>query len=313
MDYLYYRASLAESQKKAYDAIYACAKNRAKEVRLPFFSLYGQFETIYQAVYLDHPELFYLSREFGIRRGFFSLHFVPHYAFGEEEIRSYERFFAERFAALFAAEKSVEDPLERELFVHDLICHDVVYGNSGSEWAHTFMGPLMERLGVCEGIAKLAKVAFDYLEVPSFLIFGTLKGEPHLWNLVQLEGKSYHLDITNDLASSSHLLSHSYFNVPSVRLKNHLYVSPVTFSADSEAKNFFVTHQLSFPDYASALAFLRHYRGKEKSLQIRLEIEAKADYAPDFAAILSGGIFFGRGPVNYRFEEGLNVYSFSWE
>lgn len=51
---------------------------------------------------------------------------------------------------------------------------------------------------VCQGYAEAAKKLFDLAGIENKLIYGTLDGGSHEWNLVNIEGLWYHVDITNN-------------------------------------------------------------------------------------------------------------------
>ena len=58
----------------------------------------------------------------------------------------------------------------------------------------------VRRNSVCMGYSKAAKYLFDLLDIESHLVLGRLKGageeSRHCWNLVTIDGNSYHLDVS---------------------------------------------------------------------------------------------------------------------
>ena len=51
---------------------------------------------------------------------------------------------------------------------------------------------------ICQGYAMAAYKMFNLVGIENRIIIGDLDGVPHGWNLVKLNGKWYHLDITNN-------------------------------------------------------------------------------------------------------------------
>jgi hypothetical protein len=51
---------------------------------------------------------------------------------------------------------------------------------------------------ICQGYAMAAYKMFNLVGIENRIIIGNLDGVPHGWNLVKLNGKWYHLDITNN-------------------------------------------------------------------------------------------------------------------
>lgn len=64
---------------------------------------------------------------------------------------------------------------------------------------------------ICVGNATTMKLFFDVLGIDSKIIHSTRNGE-HAWNVVKIDGKWYHVDVTFDGGEKSP--SYAYFNVP---------------------------------------------------------------------------------------------------
>jgi transglutaminase-like putative cysteine protease len=96
--------------------------------------------------------------------------------------------------------------------VNDYLCDTVVYPEQEpyAPITHTAYGALANGSAVCEGYACAAKLMLDALGIPCDIQFGVChNGGGHAWNLVQLEGRWYQMDITwNDgsLSRSDYLL-----------------------------------------------------------------------------------------------------------
>ena len=64
---------------------------------------------------------------------------------------------------------------------------------------HLAYGPLVEKRGICDGLAWAFKRLMDEAKVECVCVSGFLKKEKkvgHLWNLVKLDGQFYHVDPT---------------------------------------------------------------------------------------------------------------------
>ena len=64
---------------------------------------------------------------------------------------------------------------------------------------------------ICVGNATTIKLFFDVLGIDSKIIHSTENGE-HAWNVVKVDGKWYHLDVTFD--GGNEAPDYAYFNVP---------------------------------------------------------------------------------------------------
>jgi hypothetical protein len=72
-------------------------------------------------------------------------------------------------------------------------------------------GVLKYREAICVGNATTFKLFMDCLDIPCMIIHSTEEGE-HAWDLVQIDGDWYHVDITFDSISDGEPM-YSYFNV----------------------------------------------------------------------------------------------------
>lgn len=122
--------------------------------------------------------------------------------------------------------------LGRELSIHDALCTKVTYADDGDE-SHSIVGPLLHHRGVCDGISKTAKVLLQESGIKSHVVFGTAvttdgKPEPHAWNVVCLNGKWYHLDITFDNTLTSDNIRYDYFNLPTNEIIRDHAIDPTS-------------------------------------------------------------------------------------
>lgn len=93
---------------------------------------------------------------------------------------------------------------------------------------------------ICQGYAMVAYKMFNMVGIQSRIVSGTVKGRGHAWNLVNINGNWYHLDITNNdniirdkylLVSDKFLISEG-FNWNNAKYPvayNNYYSSPKTF------------------------------------------------------------------------------------
>lgn len=75
---------------------------------------------------------------------------------------------------------------------------------------HLAYGPLVEKRGICAGLAWAFKTLMDQANIECICIHGCLKEDPsigHLWNLVKLDGQYYHVDPTWGIKNSGVVVS----------------------------------------------------------------------------------------------------------
>ena len=142
---------------------------------------------------------------------------MPEYRYSKQQ---YEDLVTRLTAVVEKLCKSIctsQSAYERELRIHDALCAGVTYADDGPE-SHSIIGPLLHHRGVCEGIAKAAKVLLQECGIPVRVIRGVATDphgnqEAHAWNVVQIDGKWYHLDITFDNTISDGEQRYDYFNL----------------------------------------------------------------------------------------------------
>lgn len=99
-------------------------------------------------------------------------------------------------------------PFERVQAVNAYLMDNCVYPDQEpySPESHSPYGALIEQSAVCEGYARAAQLIFGLCDVPSFYVVGDTPGGGHAWNLVQLDGNWYQLDVTwNDVDTNPNM------------------------------------------------------------------------------------------------------------
>lgn len=103
--------------------------------------------------------------------------------------------------------------VEKALIAHDrlilhtkydeeVVCVDPVTGKhslsgtTSKQNSYNPYGPLVERIGVCQGYAIAYNLMLNYLDIDSEYI-GSVKAN-HAWNIVSIDGKRYIVDTTHD-------------------------------------------------------------------------------------------------------------------
>lgn len=114
-------------------------------------------------------------------------------------------------------------PYEIELQIHDILCEQIIYENdpNPSSLAYTAYGALVQGKAVCEGYSRAFQLLLCEFGIESTPITG-YAGQEHMWNLVKISGKWYHVDATwNDQESESR---HTYFNLDDSTIeKDHIF------------------------------------------------------------------------------------------
>ena len=88
---------------------------------------------------------------------------------------------------------------DRELMVYRYIIDNNVYSRDAKDAGNTY-GLLINHQAKCDGIALTFKWLMDMGGVPNYIITGEMldHSDGHAWNVVEIDGQCYDLDITHD-------------------------------------------------------------------------------------------------------------------
>ncbi|MCY9515788.1 transglutaminase [Paenibacillus apiarius] len=92
--------------------------------------------------------------------------------------------------------KSDESPHVKVKAIHDYIVSHVAYDEAMTKF--TAYEALTEGKTVCQGYALLMQAMFEEAGIRSIIVEGEAGGMLHAWNMIQLDGKWYHIDATWD-------------------------------------------------------------------------------------------------------------------
>lgn len=157
---------------------------------------------VFDRVFYDHPELYYLTE------GYFRVHgntsyvlgIRPMYADVAQDSEAQAQFDAAVDTALAQIE-GLTDPVEQMLALYNHLIRTTAYNydvavdqrDNAPKEAWTAYGALVTGDTVCKGYAMAWKVLMDRIGIPCLVV---CKGDKsHLWNMVELDGKWYHIDV----------------------------------------------------------------------------------------------------------------------
>ncbi len=172
------------------------------ECRIPLNAV----QTCVLQVLNSHAELFYVDSSFryGTMDGAYASVIEPNYNLfvGAGQI---EEALKEIDAVADEAVALVTDDMEdyeKALVIHDWLAVRCEYDQerflSGTVPAesHTIYGPFINKVAVCDGYAKAYQYILEKLGIPCSLVTSEEMG--HAWNMVEIDGQHYHVDVTWD-------------------------------------------------------------------------------------------------------------------
>ena len=165
----------------------------------------------YEAVRRGTPEAFWIDGYF-LRCVSFEgriWEVSPRYRLTREDTACMLAEMEERSRPLLDALAALPSPEQRVQAAHHALILNVDYSDTDDPLESTAAGALVQGKALCGGFALAFKYLMDRLEVPCIVMRGTAAStaerndvELHAWNLVQLDGRWTHVDVTYDLAAT---------------------------------------------------------------------------------------------------------------
>lgn len=229
----HHRDQLKTGQSRTYySIIYDAVKGNTPLTRIPLPVLaHGQtvndaFHALW-AVLNDHPEIFYIDSRAQAQTTADGLFLNLNPLYSPAQIRRMRKVMDRRIRCLTAGVAHL--PVwDREKIVYERIRRSLSYENRHKKYDHNIVGPLMQGIGVCQGFSHLVILAMRRVGIPCIYVSGKAKPEDaigHAWNLVWVEGKAYHLDVTWEYVHENSALAYAYFNLTDDQIRaDHLVV-----------------------------------------------------------------------------------------
>lgn len=187
---------------------------------LPYRYTVKEFERVVKYLLADNPDFFYVnasSAELLSNRNKSRIRFL--YLNTPEEI---DDMRIELNMALDAAQISIDengDEFQREIALHDYLirnCTFAVNDNNVNGYYNTAYGALVMGKAYADGYALALKMLYDKNNIFNLVVYGTANNRPHMWNMVYIGQRFYHVDASwNDaeLSFEVDLMFHGYFNL----------------------------------------------------------------------------------------------------
>ena len=215
-----YFGQLDMSKRDAYIKMRDGLVNHDKVINLDSGFTVEDIKRIYEYILFDNPRIFYVAHEFQVSNGVIT-QFAPKYTYPKWKIKilniKIDKYLAEMKEEFEQRYETTDFAKER--FVHDYCLRRFSYDHKFRHDSHTVIGPILNKKGVCDGISKFCKLALNYLGVNVLVVSGEgrdpnkSKHEAHAWNVIELDGYWYHLDVTYNMTLSDKINRYDYYNL----------------------------------------------------------------------------------------------------
>ena len=221
-------STLTDKQKKAYSAILEGALKNSPTINLYDLNITASdLKKAFWACDYDNPKLLNIDNGYeytysGSR--IYNLKVI--YCKNAQQTAAALKNVANKTADVIAQAKNLPSDYERVKLFHDWIINRTEYIASGYISISETDGPILYGKALCEGYSR----AFEYLcqsvGIECVCISGTARSSAgtgkHMWNMVKLDGKWYHIDVTWDdpiTMSGKQILEYNYFLLSDLQIK----------------------------------------------------------------------------------------------
>lgn len=204
----YYRSRLTALEQTVYDQLLNEWNHLHPVCTLSVNITHGvNVLQVVRALMQDHPRLFWVNPyHVDVQARTFSTRLAVSFFFNNDEIhglyrdvKHWEQTTLQRIPAGLSRRQTL-------WYLFNLLACRVPYGSGPMAYGQTVLGPMNapEVPSVCEGVAKSMKLFCDALDIPCLVVRGHIRSpqgsmEPHSWNIVECDGRLYHMDITQEI------------------------------------------------------------------------------------------------------------------
>lgn len=222
MDYAY--SQLRDNEKTIYLEILDTIQNNNPEKKLSTQEP-EILEKVFNCVMNDHPEIYYIDgykyTKYTIEEKIQEIIFKPNYIMEPEQVKQYS-IEIEEYAKNCIMGISVGDEYSKAKYIYDYIINNTEY-DSMALHNQNICSVFVGKRSVCQGYAKAIQYLMNRAGIWCTVVTGIANNESHMWNIVKINGRYYHLDATwgdssymynenSNLKTST--INYDYFLVP---------------------------------------------------------------------------------------------------
>lgn len=227
-NYRYYREQLQEDELKIYDEFVKNILEFKKSFEIPKGSVNKGIWKIIKAIGYDMPQLFYLNfyntKVFSDSQKFY---FEIDYNMSKDQAEIVRKAISREIDSILKHTKGLNQH-DKALYLHDRLVRRCIYNsiNTATVNCHNIIGPFLDYECVCEGFSKAYKFLADLSGLKCISVTGdainriTGKNESHAWNMIEIDGKNYFVDVTFDNLIEDKFISRLYFKLSTEEITN---------------------------------------------------------------------------------------------
>lgn len=272
---------LSEVEKDIYDSILFAIKHGKTEFSVSCKADMKQVSNLFKIVLAENSEYFYYDNckinyaSFGSKRIVKLTKWLSSLS-----VRLYvDKFYTESKRIIEKVIKNDMSKMQKILAIHNYLVENVTYfggitGVGGYQHYHTAYGAIVDKCAVCEGIAAAFCYLLSLVGIEATVVNGTtqkVRDYGHTWNIVKVDGKCYHFDVTWNLKNKddSSFPCLDYFALKDSDLNRRNWNRSLYPSCNDDDMNFFkVTKAIANSD-VELLSIAKRQAKNSKGLYIK--------------------------------------------
>ncbi len=211
-----YRDVLSEKEQQVYDQVCENIESyNTKQFQLAQRLSEEELDRVMNAVYNDMPEFFFINtsyRYLTTKSGICTALSI-NYAIPKSEFQDATAKYNQVIDSIVSEANKLETTLQKERYIYsaiaDLNTYDMNSAHNQSAYA-----ALVHGRSVCAGYARAFQVICNRVGIPCYYVTGQSRDQLHAWNIVDIDGNLYSVDLTWDDGTGERTgtTSYKYFN-----------------------------------------------------------------------------------------------------
>lgn len=147
--------------------------------------------------------------------------FSPGYKYTKEEVPALINEFNTNAKLVLDVTKGLSNDTDKALAVSSKLCEICTY-DLYAENAHNAYGCLVDKHAVCQGYAIAYEYLMKQIGIDCEYVRGTSQDQGHAWNILKIDGKYYHVDVTwsDPYGNSLSNVSYDYYLLSDAEISN---------------------------------------------------------------------------------------------
>lgn len=239
---------LTTQDKQALECFYKALLNGETSVEIPFEASIDRLMFLYKMIFSFHPEFVHVDNShISVRAGIgksivkirkntkWNVLEGTHKDFSREEMQFLKQFARDTVKKLGIENKG---DMLKAVKIYDYLVTTVKYYDA--DCAHNAWGALIDKKAVCEGIACAFCLLARTARLDAIKVSGLYESGAHAWNMVKIDGMTYHIDVTAGLQNRSYNNSYDHLFMCDDDMKNYVWDRTLYVPCTSVKHNYFI-------------------------------------------------------------------------